>query len=131
MREIKFRAWHREDKSWLEDWSISNYDKILDLNAELVGEGDNFILCQYSGVKDKNGKEIWEGDIVDWGKWSRNGERAVIEYYSGWGCFIFQFFSQLGGEGQGSMADIPYRKMTKECKVIGNIYENPELIEKA
>lgn len=70
------------------------------------------IIMQYTGLKDKNGKEIYEGDIVD----TENGIYEVLWYGEG-ACFRFHILGSL--ESPLNYDDI---------KVIGNIYENPELL---
>ena len=71
----------------------------------------NKTLSQYTGLKDKNGKEIWEGDVV-----AESMRTDVVTYnLSG---FIPFAFADFGDEAYSAI----------DCEVIGNIYENPELI---
>jgi len=119
MREIKFRAWDNLRKKMLckgvkfmiyEDGSWSGVDAIS--GGVLVEEDD--ILMQYTGLKDKNGKEIYEGDIVKFsgrGKWIVEWESGENDGYS-W-------------EGYST----PIKSDYKTFEIIGNIYENPELIK--
>jgi len=112
-REIKFRAW---------DGHIMNYDIYLqhtdgcnlELNEEL---NDIYNLMQFTGLKDKNGKEIYEGDIVKRGDFV---DEVVFE--SG------KFTTKRGFGWAGAVFYLGNQPMGFE--IIGNIYENPELLTK-
>ena len=119
MREIKFRAWDKALKRWtnysIDDDLLMFYDKYAEC-WETDQEGERFILCQYTGLKNFNGKEIYEGDIVrvvGFSKYSDKNQAFVFEdtdkNYRGNIVFISQF-------DQG-------------FKILGNIYENPGLLE--
>ena len=115
MREIKFRAWNGERV--LLDW--------YECDEWLINESfskTEYQIMQYTGLKDKDGVEIYEGDISEsYGK----KYKAIFEE----GCFCW------ASEEIGANNNLPYTKISKfDChigpfKVIGNIYENPELLE--
>jgi len=130
MREIKFRAWDKKWKRMVYDFRpICHGDLNLFDFAFLKDYDGNYEPMQFMGLKDKKGKKVYEADIVDFGTWKKDGERAVVEYNNDLACFIYQFFSKYGGEGMGIIGEYPYRPLRKKMKVIGNIYENPELLE--
>lgn len=117
MRELKFRAWWKDTKRFLDgdEWYMACSGAKYLHYAVMPYNDDDFIIEQYTGLKDKNGKEIYEGDIV---------EKDGLNYWIKWekGCFVIwrgeRYISfVIGGHA-------PF------CKVIGNINENPELLEK-
>ena len=76
---------------------------------------------QSTGLKDKNGKEIFEGDIVDY-----KGRKALVSWHGSYASFIYRFVDEL----QKRNAEWnPLYLAYMRCEVIGNIYENPELWE--
>ena len=126
MRPIKFRAWNKRYKEmfpvkcidWQEglvyldipdgeegcdSWAFTYKDKQVDYSV---------VLEQFTGLLDKNGKEIWEGDILSKTQGSHN---RVVKFGKG------QFEI---GKGQ------PLWTWECSCEIIGNIHENPELLEK-
>ncbi len=141
MREIKFKAWNKEKKLMFNEvleLDFREYDperkrnwvsKVKEGMPEVMvsefntydGEGDtnNFIsskdviLMQFTGLKDKNGKEIYEGDIVK-APYNDLCEYHEVSYNSG--CYF------VGVEILSSFHE-------EDLEVIGNIYENPELLE--
>lgn len=118
-REIKFRAWDTAQKKMFYSTSVDN-------NGDWCSDVDYINLCenidnkkiqlQFTGLHDKNGKEIWEGDIVTWG----NGN-AVITY--GGKIWIDDGREEVAGFIAEDCL------LNSECRVLGNIYSNPELLE--
>ncbi len=118
MREIKFRTWDKEnnkmitwDKMW--DWQLQ------DLEPDSAEQLD-YIYMQYTGLKDKNGKEIWEGDIVDCRMSFEGGSlphRGEVVYDETFGAFATK---NLSGE------TLLHNHQLNTLEVIGNIYEEKE-----
>ncbi len=125
MREIKFRAWNKptnEMNYYVEHYTYADgsWGCSAGTNNNPIGNSENFILMQYTGLKDKNGKEIYEGDIIRIKHpfKDRNFEGTVEFMGHHWNCkdFYFTHFDSPGdllSEG------------TEYIEIIGNIYENP------
>ena len=118
MREIKFRAWH-PTQGMSSTPILQRSDYTGQVRCDGYGREGNLIrleLMQYTGLKDKNGREIYEGDIVQ----SQNFLPSVVKYSDSQGCFLFEDLIVAEGEC--------YRTH-EEWEIIGNIYETPELAE--
>jgi uncharacterized phage protein (TIGR01671 family) len=115
MREIKFRAWHRDAKEML--YPENNRQ---DYVFYWEHEGQPVEIMQFTGLKDKNGKEIYEGDIVSCaGNNSMFGEVVFIDG-------SFKYINS--GESNKDHNRGEYISLYNGDKVIGNIYENPKLL---
>lgn len=112
MREIKFKAWDNEEKHLIPFDDIYSYWKVSDLYPS------DFIIMQYTGLKDKNGKEIYEGD---WFKSNSRVNPFMIIWYNG--SFRGKYPED---DGKGFHID-DYE--TKCGEVIGNIYESKHLLD--
>lgn len=131
MREIKFRAWDKKVEKLYP--YITVYAQ--DFGHVQVNEGgeDKFIypihleLMQYTGLKDKNGVEIYEGDVVKGGKFEEYSHFEIV-WREEDTCFEA---SQKQNDKLGGILTRPIGSTLKinEVEVIGNIYENPKLIE--
>lgn len=116
-REIKFRAWNKAkkfmDTAWLVDWEHGQVAH----KTHNVSQLENCILMQYTGLKDKNGKEIYEGDII-----TGKGIQGVIKWIPEHCGFLIHEEMGYTFIDAGNVPATSY-------EVIGNIYEHPELLE--
>ena len=125
----KFRAWLKNDKEMIDVDEIHWFDGELDIIGDyitFVRKADEIELMQSTGLKDKNGKEIFEGDIITNGK-----DVMSIKRHDTLGFYI-DFKGKIEFIADG--ADLEeFEEDAKEIadiiEIIGNIYENPELLE--
>ncbi len=124
MREIKFRAWDKKENKMQQVVQIlygheaSNYPLSVDffrsVKSRLI---EDIELMQYTGLKDKNGVEIYEGDIIK----MESGITQLIKFGEG----LFEVWDDENTKG------FPFGlwNINKDSEVIGNIYENKELLK--
>lgn len=111
-RPIKFRAWGKNSKEYLGDSSQGfNMEEL----SRLSGQFANWELEQYTGLKDKNGKEIYEGDIL------QIDDHILGDFEVVWHNLSWKIKRSVGFES------LSVHK-TEDIVVIGNIHENPELL---
>lgn len=139
MREIKFRAWTKRDDCWIGGFSIHQsglfsdlinakieepqHIAIADAHWQVLSKQDDIVVMQYTGLKDKAGRDIYEGDILLNPKY---GKAEVVFQY---GCFGVDIYSPYK-LGSGFYSFNTIIADYENCEVIGNVYENPELINK-
>ena len=121
---IKFRAWDKLNNEMSVVEQINFYRgefESIGYGVSSLREADKIELMQSTGLKDKNGKEIFEGDIVDY-----KGREAVIKWHGSYASFIYRFVDGL----QERVSDWdPLFLACYHFEILGNIYENPELLE--
>lgn len=138
MREIKFRVWEVSKKQFIYEWDASYKRLAISFTGEVYHGGyddvlanKEYIVQQYTGVKDKNGKEVYEGDIVRWGM-SHDLKNAFPRLRFVEFCERQLIYKVVEVGDLPSSLDYLYeakQPSTRWCEVIGNIYENPELLE--
>ena len=124
----KFRVWDNVEKKFVEHFFITGNGLICNMEKPTSGyripipfEKSELTLMQSTGLKDKNGQEIFEGDIVDY-----KGRKAVIKWHGSYASFIYIFVDELQKRVAGWS---PLYLAYFHFEVIGNKFEKPELLE--
>lgn len=134
MNEIKFRVWEENIKQMFYNVGIVNDELYLMLDGvgfDVVGDYREFKLMQYTGLKDKNnkGKEIFEGDIVEFNNcnYLRTGGYLDDEILRG--KVIFAYGGWMIKTNKGDYDLYPSIFNDEELEVIGNVFEDSHLLE--
>lgn len=133
-RKIKFRAWDKEKKEWITNFQVShdglirwlkpdpkNFDK-LEWQSVV---GHDIELMQYTGLKDKNDKEIYEGDILAGREVHRDNFYCVVDFSSG----AFRGYTIPGRNHYRPLSNMMTDEGAEYNEIIGNIWENPKLLK--
>ena len=129
MRELKFRAWDKRLKKWAMDNVVSVQNSLkdritigceLDTNIPEVDEEEQIHVMQYTGLKDKHGKDIFEGDLLN----MPNDDFEPLEVFFENGEFRVRHCT-----GNGYLSGDGLYVYSLEGELVGNIYENPELLK--
>ncbi len=156
MREIKFRAKRPDNGEWVESMSVAKIEMLDGTTLYYIGAGQPADICldkdgnlvavetmgeclfyaidpetvgQFTGLTDKNGKKIFEGDIVnilgnqDVEDWKNVNYNALIAFLDGGFCAIDGTIEEHG------FRRYALERMDFDLEVIGNIHDNPELLE--
>ena len=113
MREIKFRAWDKQNEVWEYSTPMPDYGF-----WKWVQYDSTTIFSEYTGLHDRNGREIYEGDIL---RWTINIATEIAPV-------IFEHGSFWMGKNQNGF-EVCNDWLRGEYEVLGNIYESPELLK--
>jgi uncharacterized phage protein (TIGR01671 family) len=118
-REIKFRAWDKKYNTWFNGNVFDLMSQVADIKSD-----DEFIYQQYTGLKDKNNKEIYEGDICKvWG-------HPQLQQKFEWDAVVIWEEFSAGFHFQKILpTQVIWDMGHNTCEIIGNIYEHKHLLE--
>lgn len=124
----KFRAWDGAKKEMFKDtFAITESGQVVVVEQEFVTSPPDYVFVDYlaimqsTGLFDRNGQEIFEGDIVDY-----KGRKAIIKWHGSYASFIYRFVDEM--QERVSEWD-PLFLAYHHFEIIGNIYENKDILE--
>lgn len=119
-RPIKFRVWNKLYNMWDNTFHLLQNGNLWSNWGGSFKPDEDFWVTQFTGLYDKNGKEIWEGDIVNVYNHAYDiSETFTISWEADWASYNFE------NKKSGGRMDV---SVAQDSEIIGNIFENPELI---
>lgn len=121
MREIKFRVWDKRQTKGAQTKEMLYNAQNISLWHDFLDYPTTYAVMQFTGLKDKNNKEIYEGDILHFDDSSKNGDYYSVIFIDG--AFKAKF--------KNPFFEVSYLNEGGHCfshKVVGNIFENPNLL---
>jgi uncharacterized phage protein (TIGR01671 family) len=116
-RILKFRAWDKAKKEWITDWQDTIYPESYGFDG-----GNLFDVMQFTGLHDKNGLEIYEGDVVGY----TDEPNYTVEWASAHSGYQWCLV-----DAKGERSDYYGGIDAEYVEVIGNRFEHPDLLEKS
>ena len=117
----KYRAWSTDKKIMAEVRTLRFTDELVETDKFVERSIEGVKLMQSTSLHDKNGKEIFEKDILDY-----NGRKVIVKWHGSYACFVYEFVDELKNRtAEWQPLYLSYYKF----EIIGNIYEIPELLE--
>lgn len=117
----KYRAWSTDKKIMAEVRTLRFTDELVETDKFVERSIEGVKLMQSTGLLDKNGKEIFEKDILDY-----NGRKVIVKRHGSYACFIYEFVDELKNRtAEWQPLYLSYYKF----EIVGNSLENPELLE--
>ena len=129
-RQLKFRVWDKLAERMIYPHNDNQQHFIIDLNGRFHNlqngsGGDDYVIQQYTGLTDKNGNLIFEGDIV---QYNQNSSYDNMDFIAKWSDdklgFIFQ-----SNSGEQLVNQTPHLNRFKHLEVVGNIFEHENLLK--
>lgn len=124
---LRFRAWLKEDREMVDVEEINFYNGEFDFIGDAITwmcKSDDCVLMQSTGLRDKNGKEIFEGDILSI-ETDEENVRVEVSWDSKHALFVFESKKYNEKKALGEL----FEDNSYPFKIIGNVWEHPELAE--